>query len=78
MHILGSIVFRSAERNFEQKDFVKLIDDARGIMKASIGKNISPEQIAKQIGVGYSWFRRIFMDYNCLSPDRVTASRLTG
>lgn len=68
LHILGGIVFRVNERNFEQKEFVKIIDDARSMMKASIGKNISPEQIAKQIGVGYSWFRRIFKEYTGISP----------
>ena len=56
------------ERSFQQKEFVKVIDDARGIMKASIGKNISPEQIAQQLGVGYSWFRRIFKEYTGISP----------
>ena len=68
MHILGSIVFYLTERSFQQKEFVKVIDDARGIMKASIGKNISPEQIAQQLGVGYSWFRRIFKEYTGISP----------
>ncbi len=68
MHILGSIVFNLTERNFQEKEFVKVIDDARGIMKASIGKNISPEQIAQQLGVGYSWFRRIFKEYTGISP----------
>lgn len=44
------------------------IDKSQALMRQYIGKNISPEQIAKELGVGYSWFRQTFKKLVGASP----------
>ena len=37
-------------------------------MEENITSNLSCEEIAQNIGMGYSWFRRIFKQYTGFSP----------
>ena len=37
-------------------------------MKENIEDPLSPEEIAARLGLGYSWFRRMFKEYTGVSP----------
>lgn len=37
-------------------------------MKSEIENPLSPEEIASQLGLGYSWFRKTFKEYTGVSP----------
>ena len=37
-------------------------------MRSEIGNNTTPEQIAARIGLGYTWFRRMFKEIVGISP----------
>lgn len=50
------------------KNISSTILKAQALMRQYVGKNISPEQIAREIGVGYSWFRQTFKAYVGTSP----------
>ncbi len=67
LHMLGLIYFNRSN-NVVYSDVVSKIDEARHIMKSNIEQPISPEDIADRLGLGYSWFRRMFKRYTGVSP----------
>ncbi len=67
LHIFGMIYFHQ-NNNEVVSDVVVKIDQARHIMKSNIERPFTPEEIASQLGLGYTWFRRMFKKYTGLSP----------
>jgi len=45
-----------------------IIDRARMLFRSNINNPYSPEEAAKELNVGYSWFRKQFKNYTGLSP----------
>ena len=37
-------------------------------MKEQVENPLTPEEIASRLGLGYSWFRRMFKEYTGVSP----------
>ncbi|MDD2525234.1 MAG: AraC family transcriptional regulator, partial [Bacteroidales bacterium] len=68
LHILGSVYYRESNNSFNNSYTVDKINEARVLMKNSQERELSPEQIAIEIGVSYSWFRRMFREYTGTSP----------
>lgn len=46
------------------------ISKAKIIMQQGIGEDISGEDVAREVGMGYSWFRRIFKEYTGFAPNQ--------
>lgn len=44
------------------------IDQARSIMRENMLTGIMPEEVARQINMSYSWFRKTFKEYTNVSP----------
>ena len=68
LHLLGnchSIIKQSIVENSEEE---VIIDRARLLFRSNINNPYSPEQAAKELNVGYSWFRKRFKNYTGLSP----------
>jgi AraC-like DNA-binding protein len=68
LHLLGayhSISKQSAINNSEEET---IINRARLLFRSNISNAYSPEQVAQDINVGYSWFRKRFKSYTGLSP----------
>lgn len=64
-------VMYSAERNIIlNKDMrnVNMVNEARQIIRDRLESNITIQEIAEQLGMGYSNFRRLFKDYAGISP----------
>lgn len=77
IHLLGYIYYRAKDNHYEDKDIVQKIDKARVLIREQINENISPEYIAKELVMTYSWFRRLFRQYTGLAPAQyITQLRL--
>ncbi|HCC52669.1 MAG TPA: AraC family transcriptional regulator [Porphyromonadaceae bacterium] len=74
LYILGLVQFMYRNEAFNDSFAVIKINEARAIMKRSIDEAISPKSIADQIGVGYSWFRKMFKKYVDVSPAQYQAN----
>ena len=73
IHLLGYIYFRAKDNHYEDKAIVQKIDKARVLIREQINANIAPEDVAKQLVMTYSWFRRLFKQYTGLAPAQYIA-----
>jgi len=67
-HLLGSVLFKRDNLHYLDNPIVEKIDRARELMRSHLGENLPPEQIARQLHIGYSWFRRTFRAYVGIAP----------
>jgi len=68
LHLIGhchSIIKQKVVENSEEE---VIINRARVLFRSNINNPYSPEQAAKELNVGYSWFRKRFKNYTGLSP----------
>jgi AraC-like DNA-binding protein len=70
MHILGLMYYRDKTRNFHDEDLIAKINKAKVIMRESIYKVISAEEISRSLNISYSGFRRAFKEFVGTSPSR--------
>jgi len=68
MHILGLMFYRDKTRDFEDEELIKKINKAKVIMRESIYEDICPKEIAENLNMSYSGFRRIFKELSGTSP----------
>jgi AraC-like DNA-binding protein len=77
IHLLGYTYYRAKDNHYEDKEIIRTIDKARVLIRERINENISPEIIAKELVMTYSWFRRLFKQYTGLAPAQyITQLRL--
>lgn len=67
-HILSKLQYTLRNQQFSDKEIIHRINKAKIIMQENIFSNISPEEIASQLNLSYSWFRRAFKEYTGFSP----------
>jgi AraC-type DNA-binding domain-containing proteins len=68
LHILGYIHSASQQDKFEGQDIDDIVNKARLIFRSNIEENISPVDVANELHISYSRFRKIFKDYTGLAP----------
>jgi len=68
LHLLGHLHAILKESNFEDKYFEDIINKAKILFRESITHNFSPENVADELKVGYSWFRKTFKVYTGMAP----------
>lgn len=68
LHILGSVYYKKRNIIFTNSYVVNKINEARILMKENIEEPLRAEEIASRLGLGYSWFRRMFKEYTGVSP----------
>lgn len=68
LHLLGTIVFRQNMTRYESTDIADKIESSKQLMRRHAGDGLSPESVARELGLGYSWFRRVFKQYVGISP----------
>ncbi len=68
LSILGTVYYKSKNGQYTDSYIVDKINEARNIIKSHTENTISQEDIAKKIGLGYSWYRRMFKEYTGVSP----------
>jgi AraC-like DNA-binding protein len=67
-HLLGLIYSQDRHLSFEELNVITKIDKAKVIMREHFQSGINPEEVAGQVCMSYSWFRRIFRQYTGFSP----------
>lgn len=70
MNILGLMYYRNKTRAFEDEELINKINKAKVIMREDVYKNTSAEDIAKNLGISYSGFRRAFKELTGTSPSK--------
>jgi AraC-like DNA-binding protein len=70
MHILGLMYYRDKTRDFEDENLIQKMNKAKVIMRESVYKSITPEDIAKNLNISYSGFRRAFKEFTGTSPSK--------
>ena len=66
---LLAIVYASAiNSDAHRQNQNKLIHQARFKIHENLDKNINLEQVAKELGVSYPWFRRVFKEIIGVAP----------
>jgi AraC-like DNA-binding protein len=68
VHLLGYLYYREKDKHFEHKEAVQKIHKARLLIREQIDFMLEPEQIAEELNMSYSWFRRLFKQYTGLAP----------
>ncbi|WP_165020256.1 MULTISPECIES: AraC family transcriptional regulator [unclassified Dysgonomonas] len=67
-HLLGIAYSQDKYAAFEDMKVTNQINKAKMIMFENFHTDITPESVANQVFMSYSWFRRIFKQYTGLSP----------
>ena len=67
-HMMGLLYFKNQNSLFSDKEVVEKINQARILIRDNISNSVSPAEIAEQLGLGYSWFRKAFKKYAGISP----------
>lgn len=68
MNILGLMYYRDKTGDFVDEELIQKINKAKVIMRESVYKNLLAEDIAKQLHISYSGFRRAFKEFTGTSP----------
>ena len=69
LHLLGYIHHIAKQKEFKEEDAVEnIVNKARVLLRANIDKEISVEDVAKELQVSYSWFRKAFKIYTGIAP----------
>lgn len=68
-HLL-SYILAQQERNLSgySEDINALINKAKVMIADKMNVQLSPEEIAKELNISYSWFRRVFKKYTSFTP----------
>lgn len=67
-HIAGFVLAVTQRNVFEEGEVIQKINQAKIIMNENVFKNIDPEDLADQLNISYSWFRKVFKDYTGFAP----------
>lgn len=67
-NILGTILSLAQNKNFETKESAQKIERAKVIMFENIKNNIDIKEIAANLGISYSLFRKVFKEYTGYAP----------
>lgn len=66
--ILAQVIAVEHGKQFVGNDIEIVIQKAKAHMADNVDKRIECETLAGELGVGYSWFRRMFREYTGLAP----------
>lgn len=66
--ILSSIYAKNKQRGYRNTPGMDTINLAQKYMRENVSKNMSMEDFAEKVGMGYSKYRKLFRQYTGLSP----------
>lgn len=67
-HLLGEAYSDHKRSGFEDVAIVDKINQAKIIITERFASALSPREVAAEVGMSYSWFRRLFHQYTGLTP----------
>lgn len=68
LHIMGAVLAISQNKRYEVDNAAQKIESAKIIMHENVYKDIDPEELARKLGISYSWFRKVFKEYTGYAP----------
>ena len=68
LHILGLVLSISKNKQYDDDAVVAKIEQAKMRMNQDVLKKIEFEALAKDLGMSYSWFRKVFKECTGYSP----------
>lgn len=68
IHILGLILFFNRNKNYNGGGIENTIQKACLVIRERLNRNLNVEDLAEELDVGYSLFRKAFRKYTGLSP----------
>lgn len=68
LYLLGYVYYTNKNVSFNDSIAIEKINSAKALMKKNIEHPLPIEDIAGQLNVSYSWFRRMFKEYTGTSP----------
>jgi AraC-like DNA-binding protein len=68
IYLLGICHYISRQNGGVTQDEEMIIEKARLLFRANICNAYSPKDVAEDLNIGYSWFRKVFKSYTGLSP----------
>lgn len=68
IHILGIIYYIDKNNYFKDREVVSKIEKAKMILQEQACGKVCFKNIAKDLNMSYSWFRKMFKQYTGLSP----------
>ena len=69
-HLLGLAFSRHKHAEFEHTHAADCINQAKIVFSERFRDDIRPEAVARELHVGYSWFRRFFKEYTGFAPSQ--------
>ena len=75
-HMLGHILYKSKRNGDGSNHTEDVINESRQLMREQVHHTLRAEDIAKQLGVGYSWFRQSFKRVTGIAPAQYIARLL--
>lgn len=61
-------IYYECNQHYTDDTTIEKINQFRIIMRENVITGISPEEVAQQINMGYSRFRKLFKEYTNVSP----------
>lgn len=68
LQILSSATATTRRKEFEGTDILRIIEQAKCTLLEHANQAVNVEELASNLHVSYSWFRRMFRQYTGLSP----------
>ncbi len=68
LHMIGLMLYQDSALKPNECDLVEKVDKSKILMRESIYKNICPKEIAMQLNISYSGFRRAFKSITGTAP----------
>jgi len=68
MYMLGKLHSLAKQQVFPAGDEENIVNHARLLIRSNLEANISPQDIADQLKIGYSRFRKLFKEYTGMAP----------
>lgn len=66
--IMGIMMYSDKNTLFQENEAYSRINRAKLIIRENLTNDISLEDIASEVNMSYSWFRKLFKEYTGLSP----------
>ena len=72
-HLLSQLQYTLRNQQFSDREIINRINKAKIVMQENVFSPVAPEDIAAQLNLSYSWFRRAFKEYTGFSPAKYIA-----
>lgn len=78
VHMLGHILYKSRSLGDGANRTEDIVNEARQLMRERIHHSLHVQDIAEEMGVGYSWFRQSFKRVTGIAPTQYMLRLLTS